>query len=116
MKRTPAKPRRARARPAPRAPRRPAAPRWQLRLYVIDETPKSHATLANLRHICTTHLPGRYRITVIDLLKHPQLAQGDQILATPTVVRRLPHPVRTVIGDLSNLQHVLVGLALRATA
>ena len=86
---------------------------WQLRLYVMDATPKSVAALANLKQICETHLKGRYRIKVIDLLKHPQLAKGDQILAVPTVVRRLPSPVRTVIGSLSDTARVLVGLDLR---
>lgn len=99
-----------------RAPagRRLVAPLWQLRLYVMDQTPRSLEAFANLKQLCETHLKGRYRITVIDLLKHPQLAKGDQILATPTVVRRLPRPVRTLIGTLSNTAHVLVGLDLRA--
>jgi len=88
---------------------------WQLRLYVMAETIKSKTALANLKRLCESHLRGRYRITVIDLLKHPHLAKGDQILATPTVVRKLPNPVRTVIGDLSNLENVLVGLDLRAS-
>jgi circadian clock protein KaiB len=87
--------------------------RWRLRLYVMDETPTSVAAFGNLKRICEDHLKGRYHITVIDLLKHPQLAKGDQILATPTVVRRLPAPVRTIIGSLSNLDQVLVGLDLR---
>jgi circadian clock protein KaiB len=89
---------------------------WQLRLYVMDETPKSVTALANLKAFCETHLKGRYRITVIDLLRHPQLAKGDQILATPTVVRRLPRPVRTIIGNLSDTARVLVGLDLRTAA
>jgi circadian clock protein KaiB len=93
--------------------RRPAK-LWQLRLYVMDETPKSVTALANLKKFCESHLTGSYRITVIDLLKHPQLAKGDQILATPTVVRRLPKPVRTIIGNLSDTARVLVGLDLRA--
>ncbi len=98
----------------PRAPaRRPAPKLWQLRLYVMDQTPKSLAAFANLKTICETHLKGRYRITVIDLLKHPQLAKGDQILAIPTVVRKLPSPVRTIIGSLSDTARVLVGLDLR---
>ena len=96
-------------------PRRPAK-LWQLRLYVMDQTPKSATALSNLREICEQHLKGRYRIRVIDLEKHPQLARGDQILATPTVVRKLPNPVRIVIGNLSNLDHVLVGLDLRASS
>jgi circadian clock protein KaiB len=91
-----------------------AAKLWQLRLYVMDQTPKSLTAFSNLKQICESHLKGRYRITVIDLLKQPQLAKGDQILATPTVVRRLPSPVRTIIGDLSNNDRVLVGLDLRA--
>lgn len=96
------------------ASQRPPAPLWQLRLYVTDSTPKSQTAFANLKTFCETHLKSRYRITVIDLLKHPQLAQGDQILAVPTVVRRLPNPVRTIIGNLSDTARVLVGLDLRA--
>jgi len=91
-----------------------AAKLWQLRLYVMDQTPKSVAAFANLKSFCETHLKGRYRITVIDLMKQPQLAKGDQILATPTVVRKLPKPVRTIIGNLSDTERVLVGLDLRA--
>jgi circadian clock protein KaiB len=88
---------------------------WQLRLYVMDQTPKSVTAFANLKRFCESHLKDRYRITVIDLMKHPQLAKGDQILATPTVVRKLPKPVRTIIGNLSDIERVLVGLDLRAT-
>jgi len=95
------------------ASRRPTAKLWQLRLYVVDETAKSVAALTNLTRICENHLKGRYRITVIDLLKQPQLAKGDQILAVPTVVRRLPSPVRTIIGNLTDTALVLVGLDLR---
>ncbi len=95
------------------APRRPAK-LWQLRLYVMDGSPKSLAAIVNLRQICETHLKGRYHITVIDLVKQPQLAKGDQILAIPTVVRRLPVPIRTIIGSLSDTEHVLVGLDLQA--
>ena len=87
---------------------------WQLRLYVTDQTPKSVRAFSNLKTFCETHLKGRYRIKVIDLLKHPQLAKGDQILAIPTVVRLLPKPVRTIIGTLSDADHLLVGLDLRA--
>jgi circadian clock protein KaiB len=94
------------------APRR-AAKLWQLRLYVTGQTPRSLTAFANLKTTCETHLKGRYRITVIDLLKRPQLAKGDQILAIPTVVRRLPKPVRTIIGDLSDSGRLLVGLDLR---
>lgn len=98
---------------APRAAARPRAKPWQLRLYVMDQTPKSRTALANLKQLCESHLKGRYRITVIDLLKRPHLAKGDQILAIPTVVRRLPSPVRTIIGTLTDPAHVLLGLDLR---
>jgi circadian clock protein KaiB len=87
---------------------------WQLRLYVMDQTPKSVTAFANLKSFCESRLKGCYRITVIDLMKQPQLAKGDQILATPTVVRKLPKPVRTIIGNLSDSERVLVGLDLRA--
>ena len=97
-------------------PPRRQAKQWQLRLYVTDSTPKSLTAFANLKKICETHLKGRYRITVIDLLKQPQLAQGDQILAVPTVVRRLPKPMRTIIGNLSHLENLLVGLDLNRAA
>ena len=99
----------------PRAAAKPRSPAklWQLRLYVMDSTPKSQTALANLKQFCENHLKGIYRITVIDLLKQPQLAKGDQILAVPTVVRHLPKPVRTIIGNLSNIEHLLVGLDLR---
>jgi len=88
---------------------------WQLRLYVTGETSRSLTAFANLKKLCENHLKGRYRITVIDLVKRPQLAKGDQILAVPTVVRKLPRPVRTIIGNLSDTDHLLVGLDLRAT-
>ena len=99
-------------------PAPPKAPEkfWQLRLYVMDRTPRSALALANLQRICEAQQKGRYRITVIDLLKQPQLAKGDQILAVPTVVRKLPKPVRSIIGDLSDTERVLVGLDLRSTA
>jgi len=93
--------------------RRPAK-LWQLRLYVSDHTPKSLRALSNLKKICESQLKGRYRITVIDLVEQPQLAKGDQILAVPTVVRKLPKPVRTIIGNLSDTDRALVGLDLRA--
>lgn len=96
------------------APRRPAK-LWQLRLYVTGQTPKSLTAFSNLKKICESNLKGRYRITVIDLVKQPQLAKGDQILAVPTVVRKLPKPVRTIIGNLSETDRVLVGLDLRPT-
>jgi circadian clock protein KaiB len=85
-------------------------PAFQLRLYVAGQTAKSLAAFANLQHICETHLANRYTIEVIDLLKNPQLAAGDQILAVPTLVRRLPEPIKKIIGDLSNEARVLVGL------
>ena len=86
---------------------------WELRLYVAGQTPKSLAAFANLKKICEEHLAGQYHIEVIDLLKEPQLASGDQILAIPTLVRKLPQPIRKIIGDLSNTERVLVGLNLR---
>jgi len=91
----------------------PAPSAWELRLYVAGPTPKSIAALRNLEQICEEHLAGRYHIEVIDLMKHPQLAQGDQILAVPTLVRKLPAPIRKIIGTLSNTERVLVGLDLR---
>jgi circadian clock protein KaiB len=86
---------------------------WQLRLYVAGQTPKSLAAFANLKSICEEHLAGCYEIEVIDLLKNPQLAKGDQIIAIPTLVRNLPQPLRKVIGDLSHTERVLIGLDLR---
>jgi len=86
---------------------------WNLRLYVAGQTTKSIAAFANLKKICEENLAGRYKIEVIDLLEDPQLAKGDQILAIPTLVRKLPQPVRKIIGDLSNTERVLVGLDLR---
>ena len=86
---------------------------WQLRLYVAGTTARSTAALANLRKICEEHLAGQYSIEVIDLLERPQLAQGEQIVAIPTLERRLPEPVRKIIGDLSNTERVLIGLDLR---
>jgi circadian clock protein KaiB len=88
-------------------------PRWHLRLYVTGETRKSAVAFENLKTFCEGYLKGRYRITIIDLLRQPHLAKGDQILAVPTVVRRLPRPVRTIFGDLSETSRVLVGLDLR---
>jgi circadian clock protein KaiB len=86
---------------------------WELRLYVAGQTPKSLAAFANLKKICEEHLAGEYHIEIIDLLKQPQLASGDQILAIPTLVRKLPSPIRKIIGDLSNTERVLVGLDIR---
>ncbi|MEJ5990160.1 circadian clock KaiB family protein [Ramlibacter sp. PS3R-8] len=85
-------------------------PEWQLRLYVAGSTPRSVAALENLQQLCETHLAGRYSIEIVDLLVHPQLAAGDQILAVPTLVRKFPEPIRKIIGDLSNEEKVLVGL------
>ena len=86
---------------------------WNLRLYVTGQTPKSIRAFDNLKALCEEHLKGRYRIELIDLRKNPQLARGDQIVAIPTLVRRLPLPLRTIIGDLSNTVRLLVGLDLR---
>jgi circadian clock protein KaiB len=86
---------------------------YQLRLYVAGQTPKSALAFTNLKQICEEHLQGRYEIEIIDLLENPQLARGDQILALPTLVRRLPEPIKKIIGDLSNTERVLVGLDLR---
>lgn len=83
---------------------------WQLRLYIAGQTPKSVTALRNLKKYCETHLKGSYSIEVIDLLVTPQLAEGDQILAIPTLVRKVPEPIRKIIGDLSNEEKVLVGL------
>ncbi|MFL5731672.1 MAG: circadian clock KaiB family protein [Chloroflexia bacterium] len=85
---------------------------WELRVYVAGQTPRSLTAFANLKKICEEHLAGKYRIEIIDLVENPQLARGDQILAIPTLVRKLPEPVRKIIGDLSNTDRVLVGLDL----
>jgi circadian clock protein KaiB len=105
---------------ARRNPRRQAAQAdgddadfWELRLYVAGQTAKSLTAFANLQRICEEHLAGKYSIELIDLLKNPRLAAGDQILAIPTLVRRLPEPMRKIIGDLSDTEAVLVGLDLR---
>jgi circadian clock protein KaiB len=94
-------------------PRTRAAERWNLRLYVAGQTPRAILAFENLKKICEEHVPDSYHIEVIDLLKTPQLARGDQIVAVPTLVRKLPEPVRKIIGDLSNTEKVLVGLDLR---
>jgi len=86
---------------------------WELRLYVAGRSAKSVAAFANLRRVCERHLPGKYTIEVVDLLENPQLAKGDQIVAIPTLVRKLPPPVRKIVGDLSNSERTLVGLQLR---
>jgi circadian clock protein KaiB len=88
--------------------------KWMLRLYVAGEASKSLTAFTNLKKICEQYLPDRYAIEVVDLAKHPELAQSDQIVALPTLVRKLPEPVRRVIGDLSNLDRVLVGMDLNS--
>ena len=96
----------SKARPVP-------TPMWELRLYIAGRTAKAMAALANLQKICDERLTGKYRIEVIDLLRNPALGRGDQILAIPTLVRKLPNPVKKIIGDLSNAQRVLVGLDIK---
>lgn len=107
MKTNPTQPAPPKAKPA-----KAAADTCLLRLYVAGQTPKSLAAFANLKKICEEHLAGRYQIEVVDLLENPHLARGDQILAIPTLVRKLPEPVRKIIGDLSNTERVLIGLDL----
>jgi circadian clock protein KaiB len=87
---------------------------WELRLYVAGQTQKSLTAFANLKKLCEERLPGKYKIEVVDLLKNPQLAKGDQIFAIPTLVRKLPAPVRKILGDLSNTERTLVGLDLKS--
>ena len=87
--------------------------KWELRLYIAGNTPKSVKALSNLKRYCEEHLKDQYKIEVIDLLVQPQLAAGDQILAVPTLVRKLPQPIRKIIGDLSNTERVLVGLDIQ---
>jgi circadian clock protein KaiB len=89
---------------------------FELRLYIAGQTPKSIRAFENLKRLCEHHLADRYRIEIIDLIERPQLARGDQILAVPTLVRRLPQPIKKIIGDLSNSEQVLVGLDLRRVA
>lgn len=101
------------AREKSKASGKPTNPPWLLRLYVAGMTQNAVTALANLERICEEHLGGRYRIEVVDLLRQPQLASGDQIIAVPTLVRKLPTPVKKIIGDLSNTERVLVGLDLR---
>jgi circadian clock protein KaiB len=86
---------------------------WELRLYVAGRTPKSLAAFANLKRLCEEHLAGRYSIEVVDLLEQPHLAEGDEIIAIPTLVRKLPEPVKKIVGDLSNTERSLIGLQLR---
>ena len=97
----------------PRQQKRQKPQVWNLRLYVAGQTPKSIRAFANLKVLCEAHLKGRYQIEVVDLLEHPQLARGDQIIAIPTLVRKLPPPLRKIIGDLSSTERVLVGLDVR---
>ena len=89
------------------------ATKWDLRLYTAGQSPKSLAALANLKRVCDEHLSGRYSIEVVDLLKNPRLAKDDQIVAIPTLVRKLPEPLRRIVGDLSDTERTLVGLQLR---
>ncbi|RPJ11136.1 MAG: circadian clock protein KaiB [Deltaproteobacteria bacterium] len=96
--------------------RKPAGEVWNLRLYVAGQTPKSITAFSNLKKLCEERLKGQYSIEVIDLLENPALAKGDQILAIPTLVRKLPTPIKKIIGDLSNRERVLVGLDLRPSA
>jgi circadian clock protein KaiB len=94
-------------------PKTPATERWELRLYTAGQSPRSLAAIANLKKVCDQHLPGQYSIELIDLLKNPKLAKDHQIVAIPTLVRKLPVPIRKIIGDLSNVERTLVGLDLR---
>lgn len=116
-KTTGANPRKAEERTAPRSAYEPdpelEGDFWDLRLYVAGQTSKSLAAFVNLKKICEEHLKGKYRIEIIDLLENPHLARGDQILAIPTLVRKLPEPLKKIIGDLSNTERTLVGLDLR---
>ncbi|HET7208035.1 MAG TPA: circadian clock KaiB family protein [Terriglobales bacterium] len=89
---------------------------WELRLYVAGQSPRSVTAFANLKKLCEEHLGGRYTIEVVDLLQHPQLAAGDQIVAIPTLVRKLPQPLRKIVGDLRDTERALVGLQLRPGA
>ncbi|MCG6533484.1 MAG: circadian clock protein KaiB [Syntrophales bacterium LBB04] len=100
-------------RPPPRKSQEGVEGIWELRLYVAGQTPNAVAAFSNLKKICEEHLKGRYRIEVIDILENPRLARGDQILALPTLVRKLPGPIRKIIGDLSNTERVLIGLDLK---
>jgi circadian clock protein KaiB len=93
-----------------------AAKSWELRLYTAGQTPKSIAAFQNLKRLCEEHMPGRYTIEVIDLMQNPRLAKEDQIVAVPTLVRKLPDPLRKIIGDLSDTERTLVGLQLRPRA
>lgn len=105
--------------PSPRAAKQSPEPgqgpkQWQLRLYVAGQTPKSVTAFANLKRLCEEHLAGEFEIEVIDLVENPRLAKDDQIVAIPTLVRKLPPPIRKIIGDLSDAERTLVGLQLRS--
>jgi circadian clock protein KaiB len=91
----------------------PDADTWNLRLYMAGQTARSIAAIANLKKVCDEYLAGRYSVEVVDLMEQPQLAAGDQIVAIPTLVRKLPEPIRKIVGDLSNIERTLVGLDLR---
>ena len=104
-----------RATKKPAQKRAPSPAVWKLRLYIAGHTPNSLSAIANLKRICEERLQGRYRIEIIDLLEKPQLARGDQIIAVPTLVRRLPPPIKKIIGNLSTAERALVGLDLRTT-
>ena len=108
------KPAKDRPQPGSRADARPfKRPLWELRLYVAGMTPTSIRAFENLKRLCEEHMHGAYKIQVVDLLERPMLARGDQIIAVPTLVRRLPTPVKKIVGDLSNTERVLVGLDIR---
>ena len=98
----------------PDAPQSPTEDIWELRLYVAGQTPKSLTAFANLKRLCEEQLAGRYHIEIIDLALHPQQARADQIVAIPTLIRKLPEPIKKIIGDLSNTDKVLVGLELKS--
>ncbi len=98
---------------ARKAEARVSGEKWDLRLYIAGQTPRSLAAMSNLKRLCEDHLQGRYNIEIVDLVKHPQLAAGDEILAIPTLVRKLPQPIRKIVGDLRDVDRALVGLQLR---
>ncbi len=97
-----------------RAAQKSTAPKYKLRLYITGITPKSTRALTNIKAICEEHLKGRYQLEVVDVYQQPTLARGDQIIALPTLIRRLPHPLRRLVGDLSNTERVLLGLDLQS--
>lgn len=113
MKVTPAKKSRKRGSNGHHVPQDGNEERWNLRLYVAGQTPRSVTAFNNLKDICEEYLKGQYHIEVVDLMENPTLARGDQILAVPTLVRKLPQPIRKIIGDLSNTERVLVGLDIQ---